>query len=91
MILIPVLALVTILLFKDRKIQVCCAYVEIILATGLVLASLFYSYLIIVRYNTSIVPGIKMAIPVAILILSILAYRGIRKDDRLVKSYDRLR
>jgi hypothetical protein len=29
--------------------------------------------------------------PVIQLILSILAFRGIKKDDQLVKSYDRLR
>jgi hypothetical protein len=32
-----------------------------------------------------------MVMPVIITIASILAYRGILKDDRLVKSYDRLR
>jgi hypothetical protein len=32
-----------------------------------------------------------MILPLAILIFSILASRGIKKDDQLVKSYDRLR
>jgi hypothetical protein len=32
-----------------------------------------------------------MALPFLQLIFSILAYRGIKKDDQLVKSYDRLR
>ena len=91
MILIPLLALVTILLFKNRKIQMLFTTIEIILSVVLILLSVYYSYIVISRYDTSIVAGFKMVIPVVILILSILAYRGIRKDDNLVKSYDRLR
>ena len=67
------------------------ATIEIILSVVLILVSVYYSYIVISRYNTSIVAGFKMAVPVVILILSVLAYRGIRKDDNLVKSYDRLR
>jgi hypothetical protein len=43
------------------------------------------------NYAAEIVPGIKMVIPFIIMIAAILAYRGIASDDRLVKSYDRLR
>jgi hypothetical protein len=43
------------------------------------------------KHSTEIVPGIKMALPFLMLISMILAYKGIKKDDDLVKGYDRLR
>lgn len=88
---IPVLSLITIFLYKNRKIQMRLAYIGIILATGLIFVSGYYSYIVYSNYDVSVIAGVKMVIPVAILVLSLLAYRGIRKDDRLVKSYDRLR
>jgi hypothetical protein len=91
MILIPLLALATILMYKNRKIQLLLALIGIVLSSGLILASIYYSYIICIRYNTSFSPELKTVIPILILIFNFLAYRGIRKDDRLVKSYDRLR
>jgi len=91
MVLIPVLSLVTIFIFKNRKIQLWLAISVIILIVGFIFVSIFYSWFVITEYGAEIVPGFKMVIPVLILIFSILAYRGIRKDDRLIKSNDRLR
>ena len=39
----------------------------------------------------TIIPGIKMVVPLLILIFGILAQRGIKHDENLVRSYDRLR
>jgi hypothetical protein len=89
--LIPALSLITIFFFKKRTIQLWLSEVLIGLIFTLILVSLFYSYLIITKYNGQFIPGIKMVLPLFLLILSILALRGIRKDDQLVKSYDRLR
>jgi Domain of unknown function (DUF4293) len=90
-ILIPALSLLTILFFKNRKIQLWLALSGIFLAAGLILISSYYIYIVCTKYSTEIIPGFKMVLPVLILIFAILAYRGIRKDDRLIKSYDRLR
>lgn len=89
--LIPVLSLMTIFFFKKRTIQVWLSKVLIGLVFTLNLVSLFYSYIIITKFSGQLIPGIKMALPILLLILSILAFRGIKKDDQLVKSYDRLR
>jgi amino acid transporter len=51
----------------------------------------YYSYLIVRYYNAELIPGIKMFFPLIILVTALLAYRGISKDENLVKSYDRLR
>ena len=90
-ILVVVLSLVTIFLFKNRHIQILLSKVLIGLILGLILVSGYYSYVIISKYDGEIIPGMKMALPLLLLIFSILAFRGIRKDDQLVKSNDRLR
>jgi hypothetical protein len=90
-ILIPALSMITIFFFKKRKIQLRLALSGIILAAGLILISIYYSFFVNIKYGAALLPGFKMVFPVLILIFAILAYGGIRKDDRLIKSYDRLR
>jgi hypothetical protein len=90
-IVIAVLALVTIFLFKKRNIQMLLAGLLIGCVIVFILACGYYYWLIVTNYDGELVPGIKMILPLILLILAILAYRGIKKDDRLVKSYDRLR
>lgn len=89
--LISLLSLITVFLFRNRKIQSLMALSVIFLTVVLIAVLSYYAYLVTENYRITIIPGLKMAIPVLILVFSILAYRGIVKDDRLVKSYDRLR
>jgi glucan phosphoethanolaminetransferase (alkaline phosphatase superfamily) len=88
---IAVLSLITIFLFKKRNIQIMLTGLLIGFISALIIACGYYSWLIITKQNSELVPGIRMVLPVVMLILAILAYRGIKKDDQLVKSYDRLR
>ena len=67
------------------------ALVLIVLASVFIIALVHVSMSIISKFDASIVPGFMMIIPFLILLNSILAYSGIRNDDKLVKSYDRLR
>jgi len=90
-ILIPIISVATLLIFKYRKIQLRLSLFLIVLSTFLLIAFLHISLRLISKFDASIVPGFKMILPLIILILSILTYRGIKKDDNLVKSYDRLR
>jgi glucan phosphoethanolaminetransferase (alkaline phosphatase superfamily) len=90
-ILIPLISLITIFIFKNRKIQLRFSIFLIILSSLFVIALIHVSFSIISKFDATIIPGFKMILPILILIFSILSYRGIRKDDRLVKSYDRLR
>jgi hypothetical protein len=89
--LVTVSSLVTIFLYKSRKIQMRLALSVIVLASIFVATEAYCIWFVTSEYNARFVPGFKMAIPAAMLIFAILAFRGIRKDDRLVKSYDRLR
>jgi len=90
-ILIPVLSAIIIFIFKNRNLQKRLVRFLIIVVIAFIFTSCLYAYIIITKYNSEIVPGFKMVIPLLQLIFSVLAYRGIIKDDNLVKSYDRLR
>ncbi len=91
LILIPVLSILAILLFKKRKLQLKVTLVLIIFAALLIAFSAYYGISVIQSYQATPVPGFKMFVPLLILVFSILAYRSIKKDENLVKSYDRLR
>jgi hypothetical protein len=91
LILISILSIITILLYGNRKVQLLLAMSVIVLSGGLIIAVSWYAYSLANSFSFAIIPGFKIIIPVFSLIFSILAYRGILKDERLVKSYDRLR
>jgi hypothetical protein len=91
LLLVPFVSFVTIFLYKNRRLQMKLTIVLIILIILEIAVVAYYSYTLIVAHNTELGPGAKMILPPVMLILAILAYRGIRKDENLVKSYDRLR
>ncbi|MCX6260910.1 MAG: DUF4293 domain-containing protein [Bacteroidia bacterium] len=90
-VLIAVISFTAIFFYRKRKIQLKMAIAIIFLAVVSIGLIVFYVFLMTSKHNAVLVPGIKMFIPFLILIFAILAYRGIRKDEALVKSYDRIR
>lgn len=91
LILIAVISLLTIFLFKNRKFQLKLSIALIALSIILILALAYYAFTLSGKYNAQIQFRINLIFPVMVLVFSILAYMGIRKDEELVKSYDRLR
>ncbi len=89
--LISLISLLTLFLFRKRKLQIKFCLLVIVLSAGLIMSETVYSILIIREFQVEIKPGFAMIIPLIILVLSILAWRGIKKDEDLVRSYDRLR
>ncbi|OJW82717.1 MAG: hypothetical protein BGO69_07015 [Bacteroidetes bacterium 46-16] len=85
-----VLPLVTIFMFRDRKKQVRMTAVSII-------ASLSFISTMLMEVRSSYPAGtsgsywIASVLPVLAIIFLIMAIRGIRKDEKLVRSQDRLR
>jgi len=81
-----ILSAVTIFLFKDRKMQI-----------RLCLMGLLLSVIIIVRYImlmnklTNNTLALYAVLPFIFLASYFLAFRDIRKDEKLVKSLDKLR
>jgi hypothetical protein len=90
-VLISLLSLVTMFLFRNRKVQLLLSFSGIILSVLMNLNLFIYSYYISTKFDIDLVYKFKLIFPVLILVFSVLAYLGIRKDDRLIKSYDRLR
>jgi len=86
-----VFSVIAIFFFKSRKTQKKYTLLVVGLSVLLLTLLIYQSFRIISIYNAEIIVGVKMFLPLIILISAIMAYRGISKDDNLVKSYDRLR
>ncbi|MEM6721034.1 MAG: DUF4293 domain-containing protein [Bacteroidota bacterium] len=86
-----VLALITIFLFKNRKLQFVLNRFNILF--HLILLGIFVYRMLNLSGGTDIVSekGIGVVIPVISIVLLVLANRAIKKDEDLVKSVDRLR
>jgi hypothetical protein len=89
--IIIALSLISIFLFKKRTIQKVLAIVIILLSCILIITLAYSSYELISDFNVEVVPTVKMVIPFIIPLTAYMAYRGISRDEDLVKSYDRLR
>jgi hypothetical protein len=89
---IATLATVTIFLFKNRKTQLQLVWLGILLS-AVVIGLQVYSVEGF-KTSTNMTQGTYQwggLLPIAMLIFLILAARGIRKDEKLIKSLDRLR
>jgi len=91
MLLIVILSLTAIFLFKRRKKQLVFVYIITILSMILTGIEAYIIYLVLLVKELSIIPGFRILIPPVLILLAILAARGIRHDEKLVKSYERLR
>jgi len=90
-ILIPSISIITIFLFKKRDIQINLTRILILIISVFLVASIARSSVILSKYDATPDSWYKIATPLLQLLFSILALRGIKKDNDLVKSYDRLR
>ncbi len=91
LILIPVLSFVAIFFFKKRKLQLRITFILLLLIAGSILILAFYAYKVMKSYNVEADPRLNLIIPLLTLLSTFLAYRGIKKDEEIVRSYDRLR
>lgn len=80
------LSTVTIFMFKDRKMQMRLCLLGLVLAiTTLVV------YIMQMKKLVTSTPALWAVLPVAVIAGYFMAFRGIRKDEKLVKSLDKLR
>lgn len=90
-IMVTLLSVLTIVLFKKRKLQLKITSFLIVLEILLILLFVYISVSIIKGSQVTPVIGLRMLIHPGVLIFLILAYRGIKKDEQIIRSYDRLR
>lgn len=92
--LMALMAVSGIFTYKKRTLQLRIVMFGI-LFTVMMIAGIFFLYVPLIQKNLSVVPdysgGIGIYFPLITLVLFILANRAIRRDDKLVKSLDRLR
>ena len=85
-----VLALITIFLFKNRKLQFVLGRLNIIL-NFILLGVLVYQSQLLSGGAAAPEKGIGMLIPIISIVFIALANKAIKRDEDLVKSVDRLR
>jgi len=85
-----VLALITIFLFKNRKLQFVLNRINILINLFLI-GLLVYNLLILSGQNKVSEKGLTLFIPILLVLLLVFANKAIHKDENLVKSVDRLR
>jgi hypothetical protein len=85
-----ILSLVTIFLYKNRKLQFVIGRI-IILMNLFLLGLLIYLSLTLSGETIVSEKGIGMFLPILVVLLIVLANKAIKKDEVLVKSVDRLR
>lgn len=90
-ILTIILYIISIFLFRNRKLQLRLTVLTTLLNFGSLILILFYTFYVGNRLETEYIFSIKMVFPLAGSIFGYLAFRGILKDELLVKSYDRIR
>jgi hypothetical protein len=85
-----ILSILTVFLFKDRKLQFVIGRV-IVLINLFLLVLLIYLSLTLSGETSVSEKGIGMFLPILVILLIVLANKAIKKDEDLVKSADRLR
>jgi len=87
------IALVAIFLFKNRPLQIRLSYLVIILGVLLLVVAtvLFYNEAAVIFEKSQIDDSVGLYMPFLGLIFGFLAARYIRKDEKIVRSADRLR
>jgi hypothetical protein len=91
---IAILSITSVFLYKNRAKQMQFINISVMLNILLILAIMFV-YIPLIERKTGIKPdfasGVGIYLPVVSLMFLVLANRAIKRDDRLVRSADRLR
>ena len=88
---IPIVALITIFLYKKRTLQISLTVANMILMVGYYVLLAIAIWSISDRLNADWHLYFTVIFPLINIILAYLALRGIAKDEALVRSLDRLR
>lgn len=81
-----ILSAAIIFLYKDRKLQIKLCLLGLLLAVVIILL-----YILQMKKLTNATLALSCILPFAILAGYFMAFRNIRKDEKLVKSLDKLR
>jgi hypothetical protein len=85
------LSLIAIFLYSRRKLQLILTRIVFLLIAAGIMTGIYYSIAISREYGFGLEVGYNLFLPPVMLLSVYLARKGIKKDDELIKSYDRLR
>ena len=81
-----ILSSVTIFLYKERKLQIKLCLLGLLLSVGIIIL-----YILQMNKLTKSTLALFSILPFAVVVGYFMAFRNIRKDEKLVKSLDKLR
>ena len=85
------IALATIFLYRNRMLQIRMTIFGSLLLVGYYIASVVFIFVLKGEMEAGFQLGWALCLPAVCIILNYLAFRGIYKDDVMVKAADRLR
>lgn len=85
------ISFITIFFFKKRKIQMRLAKINLLLIVTIIVVTILYFIRLSQLLEGDIQYGFSGIFPVLTFIITILAFSAINKDEKLVKSADRIR
>ncbi len=88
---IPLMSLITIFLFRNRVLQLRLCVFNIIWMIGALILTWYYTYEAGRSLDVEALFSFPAIMPLVSAILSYLAFRGIRRDELLIRSVDRIR
>lgn len=88
---IPLMSLITIFLFRNRVLQLRLCVFNIIWMAGALILTWYYTYEAGRSLDVEALFSFPAIMPLVSAILSYMAFRGIRRDELLIRSVDRIR
>lgn len=90
-ILVPLLFILSIFLYSRRKLQLRVTVFATLLMAGVMILMVYYIWFAGNRLDADYLFNIKLTFPPVGVIMGYLAFRGILKDELLIRSYERFR
>lgn len=90
-IIVLFILIVALFAFKKRILQMRLSVFGIVLMIGSLALFYFYRRHGMVHFDADAYFTIYAALPIVSAILTYLAFRGVKKDEELIRSYDRIR
>jgi len=85
------IGIITIFKYKNRKLQMRLCLINILLLIGALGLAYFMTAFTFSDFNAVVQYKFAAVMPIIAIIFSFLAYKGIQKDEKLIKSIDRIR
>ena len=91
LVMVAVINLVTIFLFRNRRLQMRLSVFNMLLMAGILILASWYIFYTKGKMQAQVFYKVTLLFPLVSIVLTWLAFRNILKDELLVRSADRIR